>query len=53
VRLSQLARLVSEPGLTERITAGSRFEDKLIVLRGKVDITADEAARILAEAGIS
>jgi hypothetical protein len=52
VRLSQLARLVGDPDLTERVTAGSKFEDKLIVLRGKVEITADEAARILAEAGI-
>jgi len=53
VRLSQLAKLIGDPRLTERITAGSKYEDKLIVLRGKVDITVDEAARILAEAGIS
>jgi hypothetical protein len=46
VRLSQLARIVDDPVLMER----AKRDEKLIVLRGKIDITPEIARETLAEA---
>jgi hypothetical protein len=51
--MSQLAEIVADPELAaraRRAATSHQLGDRLIVLRGKVDITPEQAAEILTEA---
>jgi hypothetical protein len=48
MRFSELAKLIGDP----RLIAKAKQQERLIVLRGKRDITPDDARALIAEAGL-